>query len=98
VNPELTLALKIKGMVRLALCVAYGALQRTESRGCHAREDFEARDDCDWLNRTLATWEEGKDLPTLNYEPASREMPLPPGSRGYGTCKIITATGEIIGD
>jgi fumarate reductase flavoprotein subunit len=38
-NPELTLALKIQGMVKLALCTAYGALQRTESRGCHARED-----------------------------------------------------------
>ncbi|MFC1885123.1 fumarate reductase flavoprotein subunit [Thermodesulfobacteriota bacterium] len=98
VNPELALALKIKGMVRLALCVAYGALQRTESRGCHAREDYEARNDCDWLNRTLATWQEGKDLPALNYEPVSKEMPLPPGSRGYGTCKIITTTGEIIGD
>jgi fumarate reductase flavoprotein subunit len=98
VNPELALALKIKGMVRLALCVAYGAFQRTESRGCHAREDYEARNDCDWLNRTLATWEEGNDLPTLNYEPASQEMPLPPGSRGYGTCKIITTTGEILGD
>jgi len=33
-SPELALAIKIQGMVRLALCVAYGALQRTESRGC----------------------------------------------------------------
>ncbi|MGD8686401.1 MAG: fumarate reductase flavoprotein subunit, partial [Syntrophobacterales bacterium] len=53
-NPELTLALKIQGMVELALCTAYGALQRTESRGCHAREDYEARNDRDWWNRTLA--------------------------------------------
>jgi fumarate reductase flavoprotein subunit len=30
-NPELALALKIRGMVRMALCVAYAALQRTES-------------------------------------------------------------------
>ena len=33
VNPELTLAIKIQGMVKLAICTAYGALQRTESRG-----------------------------------------------------------------
>ncbi len=97
-SPELALALKIQGMLRLALCVAYGALQRTESRGCHAREDFEARNDQAWLNRTLATWKEGDTLPTLNYEPATRVTILPPGSRGYGACKIIGCDGEVIGD
>jgi len=77
--------------------VAYGAYQRTESRGCHTREDYEARNDRDWLNRTLATWKEGDDLPTLNYEPASEVMELPPGERGYGVCKIITCDGEVLG-
>jgi fumarate reductase flavoprotein subunit len=96
VNPELTLALKIQGMVRLALCVAYGALQRTESRGCHAREDYEARNDRDWLTRTLATWTEGDDLPTLNYEPVTEVVEIPPGKRGYGVCKIISCNGEMI--
>jgi fumarate reductase flavoprotein subunit len=94
-NPELSLAIKIQGMVRLALCVAYGALKRTESRGCHAREDYEARNDRDWLSRTLATWKEGDILPTLAYEPASTVMELPPGSRGYGAARIITAEEEI---
>jgi len=97
VNPELTFAIKIQGMVRLALCVAYGALQRTESRGCHAREDYEYRNDRDWLKRTLATWKEGDDLPTLNYEAFSQVMEIPPGDRGYGVCKIINCDGEIIG-
>ena len=97
-SPELALALKIQGMLRLALCVAYGALQRTESRGCHAREDFEARNDQSWLNRTLATWKEGDTLPTLDYEPATQVMTLPPGSRGYGVCKIIGCDGEVIGE
>jgi fumarate reductase flavoprotein subunit len=96
-SPELALALKIESMVKLALCVAYGALQRTESRGCHAREDHDARNDRDWLNRTLATWENGNDLPTLNYEPVSQIMDLPPGDRGYGVCKIISCEGEVIG-
>jgi fumarate reductase flavoprotein subunit len=98
VNPELTLALKIQGMVKLALCTAYGALQRTESRGCHAREDYEARNDRDWWNRTLATWKEGDDLPTLNYEPATETVELPPAERGYGVCKIISCDGEVIGE
>ncbi len=91
-NPELSLAIKIKSMVRLALMVAYAALQRTESRGCHAREDFPERNDRDWLNRTLAYWKsDGDDLPTLEYEPASLVWELPPGERGYGGAKIIPA-------
>jgi len=89
-NPELGMALKIQGMVKLAICVSYAALQRTESRGCHAREDYDARNDRDWLNRTLATWQEGSILPTLNYEPATNIMELPPGDRGYGASKIIS--------
>jgi fumarate reductase flavoprotein subunit len=97
-NPELSLAIKIQGMLRLALCVAQAALVRTESRGCHAREDFQARNDRDWWNRTLATWKEGDDLPTLNYEPATQWVALPPGQRGYGVCRIITCDGEVIGD
>jgi fumarate reductase flavoprotein subunit len=97
-NPELSLALKIKGMARLALFVAYAALQRTESRGCHAREDFDARNDRDWLKRTLATWKEGSDLPQLEYEPFSRVMESPPGERGYGSCKIIGCDGVVIGE
>ncbi len=95
VNPELNLALKIQGMVKLAICAAYGALQRTESRGCHSRDDYDARNDRDWLNRTLATWKEGDDLPTLNYEPASEVMEIPPGERGYGVSKIISRDGDI---
>jgi fumarate reductase flavoprotein subunit len=96
-NPELALAIKIRGMVKLAICTAYAALQRTETRGCHAREDFEARNDRDWLSRTLATWKEGDHLPTLNYEPTTKVEELPPGPRGYGICKIIGCNGEIIG-
>jgi len=97
VNPELTLALKIQGMVKLALCAAYAALKRTESRGCHAREDFEPRNDRDWWNRTLATWKPGDDLPALDYEPATEKVEIPPGERGYGVCTIISCDGEILG-
>lgn len=98
VNPELALAIKIQGMAKLALFVAYAALQRTESRGCHAREDFEARNDRDWLKRTLAFWKTGEDLPVLDYETVTEVTELPPGERGYGSCKIIGCDGEIIGD
>lgn len=91
-NPEFCLAIKIAGMAQLAICVAYAALVRTESRGCHAREDYDARNDRDWLKRTLATWKEGDLLPTLTYEPCTKVMELPPGERGYGASKIIPAS------
>lgn len=82
-NPELTAALRLPGMIKLALCISFGALQRTESRGSHAREDFPKRDDVNWLKRTLAYWPAGADLPELKYEPVTITE-LPPGDRGYG--------------
>ena len=45
VNPELVTAYRVQKMLKLALCVAYGALTRTESRGAHFREDFPRRND-----------------------------------------------------
>ena len=85
-NPELVDALRVPRMLKLALCVALGALDRTESRGAHAREDFPERNDRDWLKRTLASWkQESDDLPTLEYEDLDvMKMELPPGFRGYG--------------
>jgi fumarate reductase flavoprotein subunit len=85
-NPELVTAYRVQKMLKMALCVAYGALQRTESRGAHFREDFPRRNDAEWLNRTLATWKSESDtLPTLAYEKLDvMKMELPPGWRGYG--------------
>lgn len=85
-NPELATAYRTQKMIKLALCVAHGAAQRTESRGAHFREDFPRRDDAQWLKRTLATWPDAAaGLPTLAYEPLDvKTMELPPGWRGYG--------------
>ena len=90
-SPEIAMALKLPGMIRLALCVTYGALKRTESRGSHYREDFPARDDVNWLSRTLAYWKNPDgELPILEYEkPIITESP--PGTRGYGESKVISA-------
>lgn len=82
-NPELTFALRLENMLRLAMVTATGALARTESRGAHSRTDFPLRDDERWLNRTLARWPAGKDEPELSYEPVG-VLDLPPGHRGYG--------------
>jgi len=85
-NPELVAAYRVRRMLKLAICVAYGALQRTESRGAHFRNDFSERNDRDWLKRTLATWPDNDStLPDLDYEALDiMRMELPPGSRGYG--------------
>jgi fumarate reductase flavoprotein subunit len=90
-NPELVTAYRVQKMLKLALCVAYGALTRTESRGAHFREDFPRRDDAQWLKRTLATWKNDSDiLPSLSYEHLHvMKMELPPGWRGYGTKDYI---------
>ena len=90
-NPEVSLALRIPGMIKLAQCTAYGALKRTESRGAHTREDFPERNDKEWLNRTLAHWKEGDSLPVLSYEEASPYYEIAPGERGYGGGSIIPA-------
>ena len=81
----------MRGMIKLGICTAYGALMRTESRGAHAREDYPERNDEKWLNRTLATWKEGDSLPTLSYEEATPWYEIPPGERGYGGGKTIAA-------
>jgi len=82
-NPELASALRLPGMLRLAITIATGAQQRTESRGSHYREDYPERDDANWLKRTLATWPQGVEGPALTYEPV-RITEMPPGERGYG--------------
>ncbi|QKF80900.1 fumarate reductase flavoprotein subunit [Halarcobacter ebronensis] len=84
-NPELEEAYRVPMMLKVALCVAKGALDRTESRGAHTREDYPKRDDANWLKRTLTSWKEGDLMPTVEYEPLDiMKMEIPPGFRGYG--------------
>jgi len=87
-NPELTFALRLKGMLRLALVTAMGALARTESRGAHYRSDYPQRNDAEWLKRTLVRWPEGASEPQFSYEPVGL-IDLPPGHRGYGRADQI---------
>ncbi len=90
-NPELVLAYRLPRMLKIAIGVTLGALQRTESRGAHFREDYPQRNDKEWLNRTLFTWrDELVTRPEIEYQPLDiKKMELPPGFRGYGK-KLIT--------
>ena len=93
-NPELAFALRLPGMLKLAMTVATGALARSESRGAHFRTDFPLRNDREWLNRTLARWQPGAAAPTLSYEPVGL-IDLVPGHRGYGSDERIEMNGSV---
>ena len=87
-NPELTLALRLEGMLKLARLTAECALNRTESRGAHSRTDYPQRDDRNWLNRTLVRWGPERERPEISYEPVGL-LDLPPGDRGYGNATRV---------
>jgi fumarate reductase flavoprotein subunit len=90
-NQELEEAYKVPMMLKVALCVAKGARDRTESRGAHYREDYLKRDDKNWLKRTISYWANRDDLePTLKYEELDiMKMEIPPAFRGYGRKGMI---------
>jgi len=90
-NPELSDALRLEGMIRLAIVTARGALARTESRGAHFRSDFPLRDDERWLKRTLVRWPTEAAQPEFSYEPVGL-LDLPPGHRGYGKAEWVEMT------
>lgn len=68
-NLDLTDAWETRGMVELARITTECALNRTESRGAHSREDHPERDDENWLKHTLAVARDGEV--EIGYKPVS---------------------------
>lgn len=68
-NTDLLTAFEVGFMLDLAEVVAIGALNRTESRGAHFREDYPERDDVNWLKHTLAYYT--PDGPKFDYIPVT---------------------------
>ncbi|MGE5641847.1 MAG: FAD-binding protein [Byssovorax cruenta] len=66
-NTELLNAWELGNMLDVAELVTICALNRTESRGGHTREDYPERDDKHWLKHTLACRENGKVK--IDYKP-----------------------------
>lgn len=56
-NTDLVEALELDNLMGQSFVSLYSALNRTESRGGHARDDYPERDDKNWLVHSLAWWD-----------------------------------------
>ncbi len=87
-NSDLVEALELDNLRSQALITIRSALNRQESRGGHAREDFPDRDDKNWMKHTLA-WLDEQGKTTFDYRPvhlntlSNEVQSVPPKARVY---------------
>jgi succinate dehydrogenase flavoprotein subunit len=81
-NLDMIRTVELEGMLDVALCIAAGALRRTESRGAHFRTDHSKRDDVNWLTHTLALYSGKEAGPSLGTKPVTLG-PFEPQERKY---------------
>lgn len=89
---ELRLAHETKNMVTNAEMRLRASLFRTESRGCHYREDYPERDDANWLAWVKLKEEDGRM--NVLKEPIPKEW-YPDLSRPYDERYPVRFPGEV---
>jgi len=88
-NTDLVETLEFDNLLGQAVVTVVGGLNRTESRGAHAREDFPDRDDQHWMKHTLAWLDMQTGKATIDYRPVhtntmTNEVEyIPPKKRVY---------------
>jgi succinate dehydrogenase / fumarate reductase flavoprotein subunit len=87
-NVALVSALELANLADQAVTIAHSAVARTESRGAHAREDYQKRDDENWLKHTCAwkdeDWKVRFDYRPVHLHALSNDAPsFPPAERTH---------------
>ena len=88
-NTDLVETLEFDNLMAQAIVTVAGGLNRTESRGAHAREDFPERDDENWMKHTLAWLDMKTGQAKIDYRPVhtntmTNEVEyIPPKKRVY---------------